>query len=71
VKERRGGDGVTVLPACERGAPDLLAGLDVEGDEIAVELAEKDLIVSDRDAAVVPAAADRGNALLDAGAVLP
>src|SRR5262245_3992701 len=59
VEQRRGGNGVAILPAGEAGSPDFLAGLSVEGNEIAVELAEKDLAVPHRDAAVVPAAADR------------
>ncbi len=71
VEQRRGGDGVAILPAGELGSPDLLAGLDVEGNEIAVELAEKNLAIPHRNAAVVPAAADCRNVLLDARAVLP
>src|SRR5262249_32384444 len=71
VEQRCGGDGVTILPAGELGAPDLLAGLDVKGDEIAVELTEKNLAVPHRNAAVVPATADRRDILLDAGVMLP
>src|SRR5262249_23059410 len=71
VEQRRGGDGVTILPAGEAGSPDLLAGLDVKRNEIAVELAEKNLAVPHRNAAVVPATADRRDVLLDAGAMLP
>src|SRR5262249_35325986 len=71
VNQRRGGEGVTILPAGELGSPDLLAGLDVEGNEIAVELAKKTLATPRRNAAVVPAAADRRDVLLDAGAMLP
>jgi hypothetical protein len=71
VEQRRGRDGVPILPAGELRSPDLLARLDVKGNEIAVELAEKNLAVPDRNASVVPAAADRRDVLLDAGAMLP
>ena len=71
VVERRGGDGVAVLPLADHGAPHLLAGAGVERHEGAVELADEHLALADRHAAIVPAAAHGADALVEAGAVLP
>ncbi len=71
VVERRAHDGVAVLPSADGRLPREIAGLGVERHEGAVELAEKHLAVGDRDAAVGPAAAHRGDVLVDARAMLP
>src|SRR5258706_10486598 len=51
---RRGGDGVAVLPFADCRLPEELPGLGIQRDEGAVELAEKDLSLAERDAAIVP-----------------
>src|SRR5262249_59239116 len=65
VVGRRRGDGVTVLPASDRGLPELLASCRIERDERAVELAQEHLALAERGAAIVPAAAHRVDALID------
>ncbi len=59
VVQRRRRDRESVLPALGLHAPDDLACLLIEGDELAVELAREHLAVADRDAAIGPAAASR------------
>jgi hypothetical protein len=43
----------------------------IERDELAIELADEDLVVADRDALVVPPAADRGDRAVEVRGVLP
>ena len=71
IVKRRGGDGVAVLPFADAGLPQQFAGLGFEGDESAVEIAQEDFSVAYGDAAIVPAAANGGDVLIDAGAMLP
>src|SRR5712671_6641186 len=65
---RRGGDGVAVLPFADGRLPEELAGLGVQRNESAIKLAEEDLALAERDAAIVPAAADGGDVLVQARA---
>src|SRR5262249_39817541 len=71
VIKRRCRDRVAVLPAADLRLPELLAGLGIERHHVAVEIAEEYFAVADRDAAIVPTAADCVDALIDVGAMLP
>ena len=72
VEEERGaGDHLALLPLDELAGPERAAGIRVECDDLAVELAEVEAAVADRDASVQPAAADRGDLLADVRLVLP
>jgi len=71
VVERGARDRVTVLPAADLRLPDLFAGLHVEGHDIAIEMTEENFAAADRDAAIVPPAADGADVLLNPGFALP
>lgn len=71
VVERRARDRVPVLPARDLRRPDDLAGLLVERDELAVELADVHLAVAERHASARPAAADGRDLLIQLRPVLP
>ena len=71
IIQRRAGDAVAVLPDLDRRLPHLLAGLDVERHDIGVELAEEQHSLAHRQAAIVPAAADAGELLVDTRPALP
>src|SRR5207245_5154389 len=67
VVERRARDRVALLPQHDLRLPLDLAAPLVERDELAVELAEVDAAVAERDAAARPAAADGRDLRVEAG----
>src|SRR4029079_12001025 len=69
--DRRRGDRLGELPLDELLLPEHLAGLLVERDDRAVELAEVDASITERDNAIEPAAADRRDLLRDPRGVRP
>src|SRR5262249_56663772 len=71
VVERRAGDRIAVLPALDGHLPLDLAGLHVERDHLRVELTEEQQTLTHRESTIDPAAAHRGDLLIDPGPVLP
>ena len=69
--QRRRRDREPVLRSLGLNGPRDLAGRAIERHEPAVELADEDLVFADRDALVVPAAADRRQVLREIRRVLP
>ena len=61
VIQRRGRDAEAVVVTLRLNGPDHVTGCVIERDELAVELAGKDLAVAHRDAAAHPPAADDGD----------
>src|SRR5262245_13040785 len=62
-----GRDGVAVLPFSDCALPDAFAGFDVERFEGAVQPSEIDAAITDGEPAIVPAAADRIDVLIEPG----
>src|SRR6516162_5100924 len=65
IIERGAGDPVAVLPDFDWRLPHLLPGLDVERHYIGVELPEKQHTLAHRQSAIVPAAANARELLVD------
>ena len=60
-----------VLPALRLHRPDFLAGALIQRDDFAVQPSEKNLSLTDRDAAAHPSAAHRGDGLVELRLVHP
>jgi hypothetical protein len=71
IIKRRARYAVPVVPILDRRFPHLLAGLDVESNEIGVELAEEQHSFTHSQAAVEPATAYRRDLLVDSRPALP
>ncbi len=69
--QRRGGNREVLLPALRLDRPRHLPALAIERQELAIELTDEDSVLADRDALVVPAAADGGDVRVELGFVLP
>src|SRR5439155_26677398 len=69
--QRRCGDREALLPSLRLNRPRDFASRPIERDEPAVELADEDFVVADRDTLVVPAAADRSDLRIKIRRVLP